>query len=81
MDDDGPGVDPGERQSIFDRFHRGQAGSSTAAPRGSGLGLALAGDHVALHGGTLWVEDAPGGGARFVIELPIAEAAMGDPVS
>jgi signal transduction histidine kinase len=81
VDDDGPGIDPGERQSIFDRFHRGQAGSSTDAPRGSGLGLALAADHVALHGGSLWVEDAPGGGARFTIELPIAEAANGDPVS
>jgi two-component system, OmpR family, sensor histidine kinase MtrB len=73
VDDDGPGVDPDERTSIFDRFHRGHAGTSTGAPRGTGLGLALAADHVALHGGALWVEDAPSGGARFVIELPVAE--------
>jgi signal transduction histidine kinase len=38
---------------------------------GSGLGLALASEHVRLHGGRLFVEERPGGGARFVVELPL----------
>jgi two-component system sensor histidine kinase MtrB len=75
VDDDGPGVDPQERQVIFDRFHRGHRGTAPGAPRGTGLGLALAFDHVALHQGELWVEDGPSGGARFVIELPAVDAA------
>jgi signal transduction histidine kinase len=38
-----------------------------------GLGLALVAEHVALHGGRVWVDDAPGGGARFAVELPRVE--------
>jgi signal transduction histidine kinase len=70
VEDHGPGVEPDERDAIFDRFARGSAGTSTGAPRGSGLGLALCADHVRLHGGQLRVEDVDGGGARFVVELP-----------
>ncbi len=70
VEDNGPGVADEERLAIFDRFHRGRAGTERHSPRGTGLGLALAAEHVKLHGGRLWVEDAPGGGARFVIELP-----------
>ena len=39
-------------------------------PKGTGLGLALVEQHVRLHGGSIWIEDAVGGGARFVVELP-----------
>ncbi|MCC6174029.1 MAG: PAS domain-containing sensor histidine kinase [Chloroflexi bacterium] len=42
------------------------------AARGSGLGLAIARGFAEAHGGHLWVEDAPGGGARFVLTLPLA---------
>jgi signal transduction histidine kinase len=70
VDDAGPGVPPVERSAIFARFARGVAGERPGAPRGSGLGLALSAQHVALHGGRIWVEDRPGGGARFVVELP-----------
>ena len=75
VDDKGSGVPEEERERIFDRFARG---SSTAGSRGlgggSGLGLALVAEHVKLHSGRVWVETAPGGGARFVVELPYAPA-------
>ena len=73
VDDDGPGVAPDERETIFERFSRGSAGRMTGVRSGSGLGLSLAREHARLHGGRLWVEDAPGGGARFVVALPPAE--------
>ncbi len=73
VEDEGPGVAEGERERIFERFARG----SVAAGRrgrggGTGLGLALVDEHVRLHGGRVWVEDRVGGGARFVVELPLA---------
>jgi len=74
VDDEGAGVPEDEREAIFERYHRGTRGTSTDAPRGTGLGLALASEHIRLHGGRLWVADAPTGGARFVIELPTIEA-------
>ena len=75
VEDNGPGVIPGERKLIFDRFHRGRAGGRRGRDSGSGLGLALVAEHVGLHGGRVWVEDRPGPtpGARFVVELPVAE--------
>jgi two-component system, OmpR family, sensor histidine kinase MtrB len=72
VEDRGPGVDPDEREQIFARFERGAAADLPGAPRGTGLGLALSAQHVQLHGGSIWVEDRPGGGARFVVELPLA---------
>jgi two-component system sensor histidine kinase MtrB len=66
VDDAGPGVPPELRERVFDRFSRG-AGSTAA---GVGLGLSIVLRHVALHGGTVTIEDRPGGGARFVVELP-----------
>jgi two-component system sensor histidine kinase MtrB len=70
VDDAGPGVPPPFRERIFERFARGPA---DGAPRGdgAGLGLALVAEQVRLHGGRVWVEDRPGGGARFVVELPV----------
>ena len=73
VEDHGPGVPPDERSRIFERFARGAV---TAGQRGSGsgsgLGLALVTEHLKLHNGTITVEDAPDGGARFVVEVPIA---------
>lgn len=70
FDDRGPGVAPEERELIFGRFARGQSGLRSGATTGSGLGLALVAEHLRLHRGSVWVDDAPEGGARFVIELP-----------
>jgi two-component system, OmpR family, sensor histidine kinase MtrB len=70
VDDAGPGVSASEKELVFSRFARGEAGTRPGAPRGTGLGLALSEQHVQLHGGSITVEDRPGGGARFVVELP-----------
>ncbi len=67
VDDAGPGVPADRRQRIFERFAR--APGAEPGP-GAGLGLAIVARHVALHEGTVRVEDSPSGGARFVIELP-----------
>jgi signal transduction histidine kinase len=66
IDDRGPGVPIDARERIFERFTRIPA---TEATEGTGLGLALVADHIRLYSGRAWVTDAPGGGARFVIEL------------
>jgi two-component system, OmpR family, sensor histidine kinase MtrB len=68
VDDSGPGIPPEERLYIFERFARGDGSESKP---GTGLGLALVVEHVRLHGGRVWVDDSPAGGARFVIELPV----------
>lgn len=70
VDDEGPGVPEEFRTLVFERFARGTAAGQRSKGRGVGLGLSLVAEHVRLHGGRVWVEDAPGGGARFVIELP-----------
>jgi signal transduction histidine kinase len=69
IDDQGAGVADSEREAIWDRFSRGEAARRTGVA-GTGVGLAIVRDLVALHGGTTRVESAPGGGARIVIEVP-----------
>lgn len=68
--DAGPGVPEGERARVFERFYRGHAAFQRGAGTGTGLGLALVAEHVRLHGGRVWADDAEGGGARFTVELP-----------
>lgn len=70
--DEGPGVPEDLRDRVFERFARDPV--SAARPTGSGLGLAIAERHVRLHGGRIWVQDAPGGGAEFTVELPLRES-------
>jgi signal transduction histidine kinase len=55
---------------VFGRFARGEQ-ARNGSVKGSGLGLALVEEHMRLHGGRVHVDDAVGGGARFVVELPI----------
>jgi two-component system, OmpR family, sensor histidine kinase MtrB len=69
VDDRGDGVPPGDRERIFERFVR--AGSRGSLP-GSGLGLSIVAETANSLGGRVWCEDAPGGGARFSVELPVA---------
>jgi two-component system, OmpR family, sensor kinase len=68
VDDDGPGIPPAARERVFDRFHRSEAARDRHSG-GSGLGLAIARSIVELHGGRIWVEDSPLGGARVAFEL------------
>jgi len=65
--DNGPGVPPAERDAIFRRLYRGDASRSQ---RGLGLGLSMVKAIVEAHGGTVAVDAAPGGGARFTVRLP-----------
>jgi two-component system sensor histidine kinase MtrB len=69
--DHGPGVVVSERSKIFDRFYRGQSSGQRGATNGTGLGLALVAEHVALHGGRVWVEDGAGAENRFIVALPL----------
>ena len=71
--DTGSGVPPDQREAIFERFRQGLVGT-TRRFGGTGLGLAIAKDFVELHGGTITVGDAPGGGAVFTIEIPLVAA-------
>jgi two-component system OmpR family sensor kinase len=68
VDDDGPGIDPDQRERVFDRFHRSEAARGRHSG-GSGLGLAIARSIVELHGGRIWIEESPLGGARVAFEL------------
>ena len=65
--DHGPGVAAADVPHVFDRFYRG-AGARDRP--GSGLGLAIVRQVAEAHGGTVAVDDAPGGGARFRLTLP-----------
>ncbi len=75
VEDGGPGIAPDERDHLFERFYRGHHAGRRGAGEGTGLGLALVAEHARLHGGSVAVEDAPGGGARFVIDLPVESVA------
>ena len=68
--DQGTGIDPELRRRVFEPFFQ-----SDGAVSGSGLGLAIAHAVVEAHGGTIWIEDAPGGGTAVVFRLPVREEA------
>lgn len=71
VDDCGPGIPAGERERVFERFARGHPGDRDGSS-GAGLGLALVTQHIRIHQGSVRIEDSPSGGARFVIEIPVA---------
>lgn len=71
--DSGPGVPESMRDAVFERFHQVEGGPGRAFG-GTGLGLAIVREFVELHGGTVRLEDAPEGGAAFVVDLPLAPA-------
>ena len=70
--DKGPGVAPEEREKIFELFYRSD--ESARVTRGVGIGLALTRQLVLHLNGTIVVEDGPGGGARFRVTIPLADA-------
>jgi signal transduction histidine kinase len=70
VDDAGPGVAADDRERVFERFARSGSRGSRA---GTGLGLSLVRETARAHGGAVWCEESPQGGARFVLALPLAE--------
>lgn len=68
--DRGPGVPDADKSAFSGGCPWSQAGDDA---RHYGLGLAVAAELTALHGGRLWVQDTPGGGATFCLELPRAD--------
>src|SRR5207237_1342231 len=71
VEDQGPGIPAAERERIWDRFWRLERDRGSAVA-GTGIGLSVVRELVALHGGRAWAEEGRGGtGARFVLELPL----------
>ncbi len=64
VDDDGPGISPHRRESVFRPFESSASG-------GTGLGLTIARDIIRAHGGDIVLEDSPLGGLRARIQLPL----------
>jgi two-component system OmpR family sensor kinase len=72
--DQGPGLTPYQAEHVFERFYRADQ-ARTRKAGGTGLGLAIVAALVAAHGGTVWVESPPDGGATFRIAIPLAPEA------
>jgi two-component system sensor histidine kinase KdpD len=71
--DRGPGLEPGDEERVFEKFYR----RSADHVRGTGLGLAICRGIIQAHGGRIWAENRPGGGAVFRFTLPMETAPAG----
>jgi two-component system sensor histidine kinase KdpD len=71
VSDRGPGISDEERTKVFQEFYRKDVGERRG---GTGLGLAIAEAIVAAHGGSMWIDRTPGGGATIGFRLPLAPA-------
>jgi signal transduction histidine kinase len=72
VDDQGPGVPEADREAVWRAFFRRQAAIAAGAT-GAGIGLAVVRELVLQSGGSVRIDDAPNGGARFIADLPGAE--------
>lgn len=73
--DQGPGIDPADREHIFDPFYQGHIRPSEPSHiRGTGLGLSISLEYARLHGGDLMVENNPTQGSRFILRLPLQQS-------
>jgi signal transduction histidine kinase len=72
--DTGVGIAAVDQQAVFEEFYQARARSTEAAP-GTGLGLPLSKRFVALHGGRMWLDSAPGRGSTFTFTLPLVSPA------
>jgi two-component system osmolarity sensor histidine kinase EnvZ len=70
VDDDGPGIPAEEREAVFRPFYRLDA-SRNPVTGGVGLGLAIVRDTIRAQGGEVVLQDAPQGGLRAVVRLPV----------
>jgi signal transduction histidine kinase len=69
VSDEGPGIPPGQRRRIFEKFVRAE---TPGGPKpGTGLGLFIARSIAETHGGSVDVRSTPGGGATFTLRLPV----------
>jgi signal transduction histidine kinase len=75
--DRGPGILPEDRPRIFEEFYRKDVDGRRG---GTGLGLSIARAVVLAHGGTMWVEGSPGGGATLGFRLPLSRSSV-EPVT
>lgn len=73
VSDNGPGLPPGSEEKIFGKFYR--ASATADAGRGSGLGLAICRAIAKVHGGNITASNRPGGGAEFLLRLPLVKDA------
>lgn len=69
VSDEGQGIPARERESLFTAFYRARSANESAVP-GLGLGLYIVRELVTAHGGTIDIDEAPSGGARFIVEIP-----------
>lgn len=69
--DNGPGIPPDMREKVFEPLF-------TTKLKGTGLGLAVVDNFIRRHGGRVWVDEAPGGGAAFHVLLPVSEPTKGE---
>ena len=72
VEDEGPGLPPGDPRQLFKKFQRGRQESAVV---GAGLGLAICRAIVSAHGGEISARPGTHGGARFEFTLPVDEAA------
>jgi signal transduction histidine kinase len=80
VEDQGPGIPVGERARIWEPYHRLDR-DMEGRVRGSGIGLSVVAELAQVAGGSAWVEEGEGGGARFVIRLPADDGIDGPGVS
>lgn len=73
VNDDGPGVDPEQRNLIFDMFYK-VSGDKVAESSGMGIGLAYARQLASAHNAVILQENLPEGGASFMVRIPLLEA-------
>ncbi len=69
VDDAGPGIPPADREHVFDRFYRREAGGEGEAEQGSGLGLAIVRSVAERHGAKVTLADSPLGGLRVAVRF------------
>lgn len=72
--DHGPGIPPDQREKVFERFTQVEA-SQTRSVGGTGLGLSIVRSLAEVMGGRADVDETPGGGATFIVDLPMARQA------
>ncbi len=64
IEDTGPGISPEHMDKLFDPFY-----TTKEEGKGTGLGLSICQGIIESHGGVIWAENVPGGGAAFIVQL------------